>query len=101
MGYWLGIVRVRQEGCLHTYGYGREGALEGHLTLDVAANLLYPGLDDGTRTSLAYVDAGGEDGARGDLDRESWTRFLEAALGVLKRLKTDGEPPRTADRIYG
>ncbi len=101
MGYWLAVRRVAHEGARHTYAYGREGALDGHLTLDEEQAVLFPSDAAGVRTSTASVGADGGSESRGDLARESWRRFVEAAAAVLRRTATEGEPPQVADRVYG
>jgi hypothetical protein len=101
LGYWIGIERVKTDGQRHTYAYGREGSHEAHLTLDLDEGRLYPSDADGHRTSSAWVNVAATEDSRGDLPSDAWARFVEAAAGVIKRMRKEGRPPRVADRVYG
>lgn len=101
MGYVVVVRKVSVRGSRHTYAYGREGRLGSNFTLDTTQSLISPSDAEGNPTSRASLSTAADVEERAELDDDEWTRFVEAAVGVLKRVRAGGEPPERADRIFG
>jgi len=101
MGYWVAVKRVHEADAKHVYSYGREGAPDGHLTLDTGTNRIYFSDERGMPSAGAFVSVDGSVEERGELAVDAWSRFVEAAIGVMKGIKREGAPPAVADRVFG
>jgi hypothetical protein len=101
MGYSVAVERVCEQGSKHVYAYGREGGSDGYLTLDTATGRIYVSDEHGTASAEAFIAMDGSVEHRGGLPVEPWSRFIEAAIGVIKGFQRETGPPAVAHRIFG
>ncbi len=100
MAYWVRVELSRKIDNKAVYEFGRDGAVDGHLAVDLEKQEIFPCREDGVATSLMrilipkneLVDKDPSIDVRG---------FIEAAAGIIRQWTAGGGPPQSANRYFG
>ena len=101
MGYTVEVRRLTQEAQRSLYAYRRDGEDSSYFVLDLSNRTVFPSDEAGqpTVTARIDIDTGDIDGT--DLSPDAGARVIEAAAGVIRSVRLDGQAPETAHRYFG
>lgn len=101
MGYSVEVRRLTQEAQRSLYTYRRDGGDSGYFVLDLSSRTVFPSDEAGQATVTARIDIDTGDVDGNDLSPDARARVVEAAAGVIRAVRLDGQAPETAHRYFG